>query len=96
MTKSRFWQPYAALFSTAIICTLVPDIAAAAGFTDFLNNVLKEFEAVRQPLALIGLILTGILYLFNVIDLRRTAYVVVGIIIMYAASEILNLITGGS
>jgi len=68
--------------------------AAAQGFTDFLNNVVTEFNNARRPLALIAIMIVGALYMFNVIDMRRTGQVVVGIIVIFAAAEILDLITG--
>lgn len=68
--------------------------ASAQGFGDFLNNILDEFNAVRTPLATIALILVGIAYAFNFFDLRKTAYAVIGIIMMFAAAQLLTLITG--
>ncbi|MFV1761487.1 TrbC/VirB2 family protein [Phaeobacter sp. A90a-4k] len=68
--------------------------AAAQGFTDFLNNVVDEFNNARRPLALIAIMIVGALYMFNVIDMRRTGQVIVGIIVIFAAAEILDLITG--
>ena len=52
--------------------------ASAAGFTDFLNNVVDEFNNARRPLALIAIMVVGCLYMFNVIDMRRTGQVCVG------------------
>lgn len=66
--------------------------AAAAGFTDFLNNVVNEFNSARRPLALIAVMVVGALYMFNVIDMRRTGQVIVGVIVIFAAGEILDLI----
>lgn len=66
--------------------------AAAAGFTDFLNNVVDEFNNARRPLALIAIMIVGCLYMFNVIDMRRTGQVAIGIIVIFAAAEILDLI----
>lgn len=67
--------------------------AAAAGFTDFLNNVVDEFNSARRPLALIAIMVVGCLYMFNVIDMRRTGQVAIGVIVIFAATEILDLIT---
>lgn len=67
--------------------------AAAAGFTDFLNNVVNEFNNARRPLALIAIMVVGCLYMFNVIDMRRTGQVAIGVIVIFAATEILDLIT---
>lgn len=70
--------------------------ASAQGFTDFLTNILAEFNAVRTPLATIAIIIVGIAYAFNFFDLRKSAYAVIGIVIMFAATQILGLITGGA
>lgn len=67
--------------------------ASAAGFTDFLNNVVDEFNNARRPLALIAIMIVGALYMFNVIDMRRTGQVAIGVIVIFAATEILDLIT---
>ena len=66
--------------------------AAAAGFTDFLNNVVDELNNARRPLALIAIMIFGCLYMFNVIDMRRTGQVAIGVIVIFAAAEILDLI----
>lgn len=86
--------PTSAAFIAVICGVAFSTPANAAGFADFLNNIVKEFETAKQPLAIIALMITGVLYMFNIIDLRRTGYVVLGIIIIYAASELLTLITG--
>ena len=69
--------------------------ASAQGFADFLNNILEEFNEVRTPIATIALIIVGFAYAFNFVDLRKAAWAVVGIIIMFAATQLLALITGG-
>ena len=68
--------------------------AAAAGFTDFLNNILAEFESAKQPIALIALMLIGAGWLFNFVDLRRAAWAVGGVVLVYASSDVLSMITG--
>jgi len=68
--------------------------AAAAGFTDFFNNILDEFESVKQPVALIAIMLVGFGWVFNFVDLRRAGWLVGGIVLIYAASEVLSMITG--
>lgn len=75
-----------------VIGTVTP--ASAAGFADFLNNILNEFNAIRTPIAIIAIMLVGVAYLFNMVDLRRTAYVIIGIIVIFGAAEILKMVTG--
>lgn len=80
--------------SVALVLLLgLADPAAAVGFTDFLNNVVDEFNNARRPLALIAIMVVGCLYMFNVIDMRRTGQVAIGVIVIFAATEILDLIT---
>ena len=69
-------------------------LTAAAGFTDFLNNILDEFESAKQPIALIALMFIGAGWLFNFVDLRRAAWAVGGVVLIYASSEVLSMITG--
>ena len=69
--------------------------ASAQGFGDFLNNILDEFNAIRTPLAIIALMIVGVAYAFNFFDLRKTAYAVIGIIIIFSAAQLVALITGG-
>jgi type IV secretion system protein VirB2 len=92
-TKVNKLRAVAILAALLVLQSAAP--ASAQGFTDFLTNVLDEFNAVRTPLATIALIIVGIAYAFNFFDLRKTAYAVIGIIIMFAAAQILSLITGG-
>lgn len=68
--------------------------AAAAGFTDFFNNILAEFNSVKQPVALIAIMLVGFGWVFNFVDLRRAGWLVGGIVLIYAASDVLSMITG--
>ena len=68
--------------------------AAAAGFTDFFNNILAEFISVKQPVALIAIMLVGFGWVFNFVDLRRAGWLVGGIVLIYAASDVLAMITG--
>lgn len=77
-----------------LLFLLTAQPAAAAGFADFLNNILDEFNAVKNPLAVIAIMLTGICFLFNLIDLRRVGYVIIGIIVLFGATEIVSMVTG--
>lgn len=88
------YRAFAAPLTMAVILSVVAGPAAAAGFTDFLNNILKEFNAAKQPIALIAIMLVGVGWLFNFVDLRRAAWVVCGIVLVYAATEVLKMVTG--
>ncbi|UWQ35373.1 TrbC/VirB2 family protein (plasmid) [Leisingera sp. M527] len=86
-------RKFAAPIVMAAILTLAAQPAAAAGFTDFFNNIVDEFNNAKQPLALIGLMLVGVGWLFNFVDLRRAGWVVGGIVLIYASTDVLSMIT---
>ncbi|ATG37832.1 Type IV secretion system protein virB2 precursor (plasmid) [Phaeobacter piscinae] len=90
---TRYRSIGAPLFLTAVL-TATAQPAAAAGFTDFLNNILEEFESAKQPIALIALMFIGAGWLFNFVDLRRAAWAIGGVVLIYASSEVLSMITG--
>ena len=48
-----------------------------------------------QP-AVLAVVVVGILWMFGLFDLRRAAIVVLGIVVVFGAAEIVNLITGGA
>ncbi|MCE6958112.1 TrbC/VirB2 family protein [Cereibacter sphaeroides] len=73
--------------------TALVEPAAAAGFADFLNNIVTEFDAAKQPVALIALMLVGAGWLFNFVDLRRAGWAVAGVVLLYASTEVLTMIT---
>ena len=56
---------------------------------DLLNN------NVIRGLAIIAIIVTGIAWMFGHLDMRRAGTVVVGIIVIFSAAAIVDLITGG-
>jgi type IV secretion system protein VirB2 len=57
---------------------------------DLLNN------NVIRGLAVLAVIVTGIAWMFGHVDLRRAGTVVLGIVVIFGAATIVNLITGGS
>ena len=77
----------------AAVLTLAAQPAAAAGFTDFLNNILAEFENAKQPIALIAIMFIGAGWLFNFVDLRRAAWAVGAVVLIFASTEVLSMIT---
>ncbi|HEY3949584.1 TrbC/VirB2 family protein [Phenylobacterium sp.] len=57
---------------------------------DLLNN------NVIRGLAVLAVIVTGIAWMFGHVDLRRAGTVVLGIVVIFGAATIVNLITGGT
>jgi type IV secretion system protein VirB2 len=50
---------------------------------------------VARLLAIIAVIIVGIAWMFGYLDLRKAAFVVLGIGIIFGATEIVNMISGG-
>jgi type IV secretion system protein VirB2 len=62
----------------------------------FIQNIIDLLNSgVVRGLAVLAVIITGIVWMFGQIDLRRAGTVVVGIIVIFGASTIVDLITGG-
>lgn len=64
------------------------------GFIQNLIDILNS--GIVRGLAVLAVIVTGIVWMFGQIDLRRAGTVVVGIIVIFGASTIVDLITGGA
>lgn len=63
----------------------------------FIQNIINLLNNnVIRGLAVIAVILTGLAWMFGHIDLRRAGTVIVGIIVIFGAATIVDLITGGS
>lgn len=68
----------------------------AGNIGGFLQNLIDLLNSnVIRALAIIAIILTGIAWMFGHLDLRRAGTVIVGIIVIFGASTIVDLITGG-
>lgn len=62
----------------------------------FIQNIIDLLNSnVIRGLAVIAVILTGIAWMFGHLDLRRAGTVIVGIIVIFSASAIVDLIVGG-
>ena len=79
-----------------------PALAQSTGGTGgnigtFIQNVINLLNNnVIRGLAVIAIIVTGIAWMFGHLDLRRAGTVIVGIIVIFGAATIVDLITGGS
>jgi type IV secretion system protein VirB2 len=63
----------------------------------FIQNIIDLLNSnVIRGLAVIAIIITGIAWMFGHLDMRRAGTVVVGIIVIFSAAGIVDLITGGS
>jgi type IV secretory pathway VirB2 component (pilin) len=91
---------------TAALMGLAGLIALAAGpayaqtvggdIGGFIDNIIELLNSnVIRGLAIIAIIVTGIAWMFGHLDMRRAGTVVVGIIVIFSAAAIVDLITGG-
>ncbi|WP_374469595.1 TrbC/VirB2 family protein [Phenylobacterium sp.] len=76
-----------------------PALAQDAGgdLGAFIQNIIEMLNSgVVRGLAVLAVIITGIVWMFGHIDLRRAGTVVIGIIVIFGASTIVDMITGGA
>ena len=71
--------------------------AAAQDVESLLQNVVDLLTGnTARLLAVIAVIVVGILWMFGLFDLRRAGVVVLGVIVVFGAAEIVDLLTGGA
>lgn len=94
-------RPRAAGAAFAIaIAAASPAFAQASGvggdIGGFIQNIIELLNSnVIRGLAVIAIIITGIAWMFGHLDLRRAGTVVVGIIVIFSAAGIVDMIVGG-
>lgn len=87
----------AALIAGASSLLLAQPAFASANIEGLLQNVVDMLTGnTARLLAVLAVVVVGILWMFGLFDLRRAAIVVLGIIVVFGAAEIVNLITGGA
>lgn len=80
---------------TAVFVLGLFEPALAQNVEGLLQNVVDLLTgATARLLAIIAVIVVGILWMFGLFDLRRAAIVVLGIIVVFGAAEIVNMLTG--
>jgi type IV secretion system protein VirB2 len=90
-----------ALVGVVALASANPAFAQSAGvggnIGTFIQNIIDLLNSnVIRGLAVIAIIITGIAWMFGHLDMRRAGTVVVGIIVIFSAAAIVDLITGGS
>ncbi|SES42278.1 TrbC/VirB2 family protein [Rhizobium sp. NFR03] len=100
MFKGTRPTSFATVMVTAVLLGLVlsePAYAQAAGGIEAtLQNVVTLLTGnVARLLAIIATVVVGIAWMFGYLDLRKAAFVVLGIGIIFGATEIVNTIAGG-
>lgn len=90
-------RPIAATLTMALVFSLAfVEPTFAQGIEGMLQNIVNMLQGnVIRLLAIIAVIIVGIAWMFGFMDLRKAAYCVLGIAIVFGASEIVNAITGG-
>ncbi len=69
----------------------------AGNIGTFVQNIINLLNNnVTRGLAIIAIIVTGVAWMFGHLDLRRAGTVIIGIIVIFGASTIVDLITGAS
>jgi type IV secretory pathway VirB2 component (pilin) len=90
--------------SSALICIglvlslglVEPSFAQSANLEGVLQNIVTMLTGnVARLLATLAVIIVGIAWMFGHLDLRKAAYVVLGVAIVFGASEVVSTLTGG-
>ena len=89
-----------ALGSLLALAAVEPAFAQSSGvggnIGTFIQNIIDLLNSnVIRGLAIIAIILTGIAWMFGHLDMRRAGTVVVGIIVIFSAAAIVDMIVGG-
>ncbi|WP_266064348.1 TrbC/VirB2 family protein [Brucella intermedia] len=92
-------RPFATIAMMATVFSLAliePSFAQASGIESVLQNIVNILQGnVIRLLAVIAVIIVGIAWMFGYLDLRKAAYCVLGIGIVFGATEIVNTLAGG-
>ncbi|MDQ8727537.1 TrbC/VirB2 family protein [Bradyrhizobium sp. LHD-71] len=73
-----------------------PALAQTANIEGVLQNIVDMLTGnVARLLATLAVIIVGIAWMFGYLDLRKAAYVVLGVAIVFGASEVVSTLTGG-
>ena len=92
----------AGLVAMAIVATVVlmePAVAQSSGGSGGIESVLQQIVTlltgnVAKLLATIAVITVGIAWMFGHLDFRKAAYVVLGIGIVFGASQLVTTLSG--
>ncbi|MNE36887.1 Type IV secretion system protein virB2 precursor [compost metagenome] len=99
LTRSPFARHAgaAACIALTATCLSAQPALASANVEGLLQNVVDMLTGnTARLLAVLAVVVVGILWMFGLFDLRRAAIVVLGIVVVFGAAEIVNLITGGA
>ncbi|MDK4706087.1 MULTISPECIES: TrbC/VirB2 family protein [unclassified Rhizobium] len=93
----RAFGAIVAMATVLSIAMIEPAFAqSAGGIETVLQNIVTLLTGnVAKLLATIAVIIVGIAWMFGYLDLRKAAYVVLGIGILFGSSQIVSTISGG-
>lgn len=97
MNAGAHIRPFAAIAMMATVFSLaMVEPSSAQGIENVLQNIVNMLQGnVARLLAIIAVIIVGIAWMFGYLDLRKAAFVVLGIGIIFGATELVNMISGG-
>ena len=96
MTFSRRHAPVLTLLALVAMTALIePATAQTANVEKVLHNIVDALTGnIAKLLATLAVIITGLAWMFGYLDLRRAGFVIMGVAILFGASEIVGTLTG--
>lgn len=95
-STAQRYAPLAIMVAIAFMALTEPAAAQALGNVEsVLQNIVDALTGnVARLLAIVAIVLVGLAWMFNMVDLRAAGMVVLGIAIIFGAAEIVDLLTG--
>ena len=96
MTFSRRHPAVLTLLALVAMTALIePAAAQTANVEKVLQNIVDALTGnIAKLLATLAVIITGLAWMFGYLDLRRAGFVIMGVAILFGASEIVGTLTG--
>ncbi|MFL5133751.1 MAG: TrbC/VirB2 family protein [Microvirga sp.] len=96
MTFSRRHATVLTLLALVAMTALIePAAAQTANVEKVLQNIVDALTGnIAKLLATLAVIITGLAWMFGYLDLRRAGFVIMGVAILFGASEIVGTLTG--
>ncbi len=87
----------AVMAAKLVLFAAEPALAQTTNIEGVLQNIVTMLTGnVARLLATLAVIIVGIAWMFGFMDLRKAAYVVLGVAIVFGASEVVSTLTGGT
>ncbi|WP_269714872.1 TrbC/VirB2 family protein [Caulobacter sp. NIBR2454] len=97
MTSSDRARALVCAILTGSLCASPAMAQSGADLGGFIQNIIDLLNSdIIRGLAVLAVILTGVAWMFGHLDLRRAGTVVVGIIVIFGAGTIVDMIVGGA